>query len=149
MAKRRMRRLPHVASAGERKGYAKCVTGEGSAGWTLSSRSAVWPGRRRGGSLQAGPIKHRRSSLRSQHNAPSLQSLEQGAPSRTLRFSPHWWGTVKHGQWEPRLAEPVDTGGKQTGPAHQGLSLNKQRTGFENQCSRLYVKRTRAKVGQV
>ncbi|EMP35669.1 hypothetical protein UY3_07155 [Chelonia mydas] len=43
---------------------------------------------------------------------------------------------VNRGHWEPRSAEPADATGKQTSPAHQGLSLNKRRTGFENHCSR-------------
>uniref|UniRef100_A0A8C4WTU8 non-specific serine/threonine protein kinase n=1 Tax=Gopherus evgoodei TaxID=1825980 RepID=A0A8C4WTU8_9SAUR len=44
--------------------------------------------------------------------------------ARAASCSPHWPGAVNHGQWEPRLAEPADSAGKQNSPARQGLSLN-------------------------
>uniref|UniRef100_A0A8C0IKU3 Uncharacterized protein n=1 Tax=Chelonoidis abingdonii TaxID=106734 RepID=A0A8C0IKU3_CHEAB len=64
-----------------------------------------------------------------QFTAPAqwgLQEVERaegraGRPS----CSTHWPGAVNCGQWELRSAEPAHAAGKQTGLAHQGLSLNK------------------------
>ncbi|EMP25718.1 hypothetical protein UY3_17199 [Chelonia mydas] len=43
---------------------------------------------------------------------------------RRFPQAPHWPGTVNRSQWELQSAEPADAAGKQTGPAHQWISLS-------------------------